>query len=219
MPGGVRVWGGAAEGASPVTPRDAATVMLLRDVNDGIEVLLLCRKRAMDFAPGAHVFPGGSVDPGDADLGVDLPGGLGLAPERARALVGAAVRETREECGVILRADALVPWARWITPEVSSRRFDTWFFVAPMPSGQVAEACAEADSAQWLRPRAALDAARAGEIMLLPPTAVTVGELMSFSSVADVLAQRRVIVPLMPSLVMEDGQRWLLMPEGVDYPL
>lgn len=206
------------EGA-PVTPRAAATVILLRDGEDGIEVLLLCRKRAMDFAPGAHVFPGGSVDPGDADAGDEVPGDLGVPPERVRALVGAAVRETQEECGVVLRADALVPWARWITPEVSNRRFDTWFFVAAMPHGQIAEATEESDSAQWLRPSAALDAARAGEIILLPPTAVTVAELAGFSSSAEVLAQRRVITPLMPSVVVEDDQTWLVMPEGTEYPL
>jgi 8-oxo-dGTP pyrophosphatase MutT (NUDIX family) len=219
VPGGVRVWGAAAEGASPVAPRDAATVMLLCDGEDGIEVLLLCRKRAMDFAPGAHVFPGGSVDPGDADAGIALPWDLGVPIARARAIVAAAIRETHEECGVVLRADALVPWARWITPEVSNRRFDTWFFVAAMPPEQVASATAESDSAEWLRPAAALDAARAGQITLLPPTAVTIAELAAFSSVANVLAQRRVITPLMPSVVMEDGQRWLVMPDGVDYPL
>jgi len=208
-----------ADSASPVTPRDAATVVLLRDGDDGIEVLLLCRKRAMDFAPGAHVFPGGSVDPGDADRGVDVPGDLGVPPERVRALVGAAVRETQEECGVVLRAGDLVPWARWITPEASHRRFDTWFFVAATPPGEIAVATAEADSAEWLRPAAALDAARAGEITLLPPTAVTVAELTAFSSSAEVLAQRRAITPLMPSVVVEDGQTWLVMPEGTEYPL
>ncbi|HEX6522739.1 MAG TPA: NUDIX domain-containing protein [Streptosporangiaceae bacterium] len=219
VPRDVRVWGAHVVGGTPVTPRDAATVILLRDRDDGVEVLLLCRKRAMDFAPGAHVFPGGSVDPGDADAGIEVPGDLGVPPERVRALVGAAVRETREECGVVLRADTLIPWARWITPEVSNRRFDTWFFVAAMPEDQVAGAVAEADSAQWLRPAAALDAARAGEITLLPPTAVTVAELTAFSSVTEVLAQRRVIAPLMPSVVVEGGQTWLVMPEGTEYPL
>jgi 8-oxo-dGTP pyrophosphatase MutT (NUDIX family) len=220
VPGGVRVWGAAAaQGTAPVTPRDAATVIVLRDGADGLEVLLLCRKRAMDFAPGAHVFPGGSVDPGDADGGIELPWDLGVPLERVRALVGAAVRETREECGAVPRADALVPWARWITPEISNRRFDTWFFVAAMPGGEVAVATAESDSAEWLRPAAALDAARAGEIILLPPTAVTLAELAAFASVAEVLAQRRVIIARMPSVVVEDGQTLLVMPEGVEYPL
>ncbi len=212
-------------GTRPVAePRDAATVVLLRDGGDGIEVLLLCRARAMDFAPGAHVFPGGSVDPADADAGIelqpDLDAVLGVPPERARALAGAAVRETSEECGVVLRGNALIPWGRWITPEASYRRFDTWFFAAAMPHGQLVDApAAEADSAEWVRPAAALDAARAGEITLLPPTAVTLGELAVFSCVTDVLAQRRVITPLMPTVEVADGRTWLVMPDGVTYPL
>lgn len=252
-------------------PRDAATVVLLRDGADGVEVLLHGRARAMDFAPGAHVFPGGSVDPGDADFdgvgwagpsAADLSALLGVPPERSRALVSAAVRETFEEAGVLLagepaalaaigadltqdrgallagsvslgevlrrrglalRADLLTPWTRWITPEASDRRFDTWFFVAAMPPGQSADAGigtgAEADSAVWLRPGAALDVARAGEITLLPPTAVTLAQLAAYDGIADVLAQRRTITPLMPSVVVEDGHVWLTMPDGADYPL
>lgn len=252
-------------------PRDAATVVLLRPApaGAGIEVLLLCRGRRMDFAPGAHVFPGGSVDPRDGELAgftdeAELSEVLGLPLSRCRAVVGAAVRETFEECGVLLagdrsgppdpadraallagtdsladllsrrgltvRGDLLIPWGRWITPEVSDRRYDTWFFVAAMPEGQVADAglsvpgdgVAEADSAVWLAPGEALREARTGAMTLLPPTAVTLAELASFASVAEVLAQRRTIEPRMPTVLVEDGseeQVWLVMPEGVEYPL
>lgn len=213
-------------------PRDAATVALLRPGVDcggtgEFEVLLLGRARAMDFAPGAHVFPGGSVDPSDSAADVDWPDdvlhALGVPPERGRGLLGAAVRETFEECGVRLRADALVPWTRWITPEASDRRYDTWFFVAQMPAGQVAHVGesgrTEADTAQWLRPAAALAAARAGEITLLPPTAVTLAELAACGTVEEALAQRRTLTPLRPAVVVEDGEAWLALPEGVEYPL
>lgn len=224
-----------ASGQRPVAePRDAATVALVREADGdgpGVEVLLLRRVRAMDFAPGAHVFPGGSVDPGDAgaDLGAvsaqDLGSVLGVTPDRCRALVGAAVRETFEESRVRLHAALLTPWARWITPEASDRRYDTWFFVAAMPADQVADAGigtggdAEADAATWLRPAAALDAARAGEITLLPPTAVTLQQLAAHDSVAEILTQRRTITPLMPSVQVEDGRAWLTLPDGVEYPL
>jgi 8-oxo-dGTP pyrophosphatase MutT (NUDIX family) len=259
-------------------PRDAATLILLRPADDanaaadagdaGLEVLLLCRTRAMDFAPGAYVYPGGSVDPRDADADIGWTGRsaaefselLDVPPERSRALVCAAVRETFEESGVLLagepvpadvgaltadrqalldgalslgdllarhglalRADLLIPWTRWITPEAAERRYDTWFFVAAMPDGQVADAGIgagpEADSAVWLRPSAALDAARAGEITLLPPTAVTLASLAAYRDVADVLAQRPAITPLMPSVSVEDGRAWLTLPDGVEYPL
>jgi 8-oxo-dGTP pyrophosphatase MutT (NUDIX family) len=231
------------------TPRDAATVMLVRP---GIEVLMLARARAMDFAPGAYVFPGGSVDPEDAQVPWEGPlpsADLGVPPERARALIGAAVRETFEESGVLLcgtpdpedrrallagevsfgeilqkkklalTAGLMTPWGRWITPEASDRRFDTWFFAAAMPAGQVADASAESDSITWLRPAGALDAARAGELMLLPPTAVMLAELGGCSDVAAVLGARREITPLLPTVAVEDDGTWLIMPDGTEYPL
>ncbi len=206
-------------------PKDAATVVLLRSAVGGFEVLLLGRPRAMDFAPGAHVFPGGKVDPDDSSVDMSWPGQfglLGVSPERGRGLVGAAIRETFEECGVRLQADALVPWARWITPLASDRRYDTWFFAAQMPSGQVVAVgnpSAESDTADWLRPAAALEAARAGEITLLPPTAVTLAELAACPTLEEALGQRRTLAPLMPAVVVEDGQAWLDLPEGVVYPL
>jgi 8-oxo-dGTP pyrophosphatase MutT (NUDIX family) len=101
----------------PVTPRDAATVMLLRPAagepprtGHGFEVYMLRRKPTMAFAPGAYVFPGGSVDQRDADEEVAWAGPevaawaqqLATTPQLARALVCAAVRETFEESGVLL---------------------------------------------------------------------------------------------------------------------
>jgi 8-oxo-dGTP pyrophosphatase MutT (NUDIX family) len=293
LPPGWARWAGehAGGGRPAAAPRDAATVALVRQApggpgglggpggpgspgGPGVEAFLLRRTRALEFAPGVCVFPGGSVDPHDADPAVgwagpppaELAGWLGTSAEHARALVCAAVRETFEESGVLLagpsaevllddgaalardrralldgsvslagllgrrglvvRADLLRPWARWITPEVSPRRFDTWFFVAALPAGQAATPAAEGDpvpgeseSGAWLRPAAALDAARAGEITLLPPTAVTLSELAGHRDLAGLLAARRTIAPLMPEVLMEDGQAWLAMPQAVEYPL
>ena len=185
---------------------------------------MLRRVAAMKFAPGAYVFPGGSVDPADYDAPVGWHGPdpaefgarLGASAEMARALVCAAVRETFEEAGVllagapdggpvadpsgpsweadraalvagdvtlaellsrrglVLRADLLVPWARWITPEGEPRRFDARFFAAALPAGQVATGhAAESDRIAWLRPADAIESARAGQISMLPPTATT----------------------------------------------
>jgi 8-oxo-dGTP pyrophosphatase MutT (NUDIX family) len=95
--------------ASPV--RDAATVVVLRDApGNGVEAYLLRRLGSMAFAPGMYVFPGGSVDPGDADLDVpwagppprEWSGALSADEPLVRALVCAAVRETFEEAGVLL---------------------------------------------------------------------------------------------------------------------
>jgi 8-oxo-dGTP pyrophosphatase MutT (NUDIX family) len=264
----------AANGLAPAVPRDAATVILVRPAPGppGVEVYLLRRTKALEFAPGACVFPGGSVDERDADPAIaeegwsgpspaDLGYLLGIAPKRAQALVCAAVRETFEESGVllagpsaaelvqdvavedrhalldgslslgellsrrglVLRADLLTPWARWITPEVSPRRFDTWFFAAALPPGQLAGLTAtgpgESESGTWWRPPAALEAARAGQITLLPPTAVTLAELAAYQDIAGVLGERRVITPLMPTVVVEDERAWLAMPPATEYPL
>jgi 8-oxo-dGTP pyrophosphatase MutT (NUDIX family) len=269
----------AAAGLAPAAPRDAATVILVRsgpvvDGVAGVEVFLLRRTKALEFAPGACVFPGGSVDERDADPAIAEEGWVGPAPadlgrllgipaERARALVRAAVRETFEESGVLLagrsptelvpdsavlaeerhrlldgslslgellsrhrlavRADLLTPWARWITPEISPRRFDTWFFAAALPEGQLAGLAAagpgESDSGAWWQPSAALEAARAGEITLLPPTAVTLAELAAYQDIGGVLAEHRMITPLMPTVVVEDERAWLAMPQAVEYPL
>ena len=99
----------AAAGLRPAVPRDAATVILVRPETEtaGVEVYLLLRTQALEFAPGACVFPGGSVDARDADPGVAETGWAGPAPaefghllgvpaDRARALVCAAVREDRK---------------------------------------------------------------------------------------------------------------------------
>ena len=255
---------------SPAVPRDAATVILLRQAASGVEAFLLRRTAELEFAPGACVFPGGSVDARDADENTgwtgpspaDFGGLLDVPPDRARALVCAAVRETFEESGVllagpsnsspadlvsdsaalagdrhalltgrttlgevlsrrglVLRAGLLTPWARWITPEASPRRFDTWFFAAALPPGQTATAApeghadpGESESGTWLRPAAALEAAQAGQITLLPPTAVTLGELAGHHDVAGVLARRPAITPRLPKVIVEDGRARLAMP-------
>ncbi len=110
---------------TPATPRPAASIVLLRrggkHSQRALEVLLLKRTEAASFMPGAWVFPGGSVDRAD-----------GEAPQSFRAC---AVRELREEAGIELPADEeLVPFCRWITPEIVSRRFDAWFFLALAPA-------------------------------------------------------------------------------------
>ncbi|MEU7475111.1 NUDIX hydrolase [Lentzea sp. NPDC042327] len=100
----------AAPVAQPVEPRDAVTVVLLRDGAAGVEAFLLRRVKGMAFAGGMTVFPGGGVDPRDADTSVAWAGPppswwgsvFGVDESLARAFVCAAVRETFEESGVLL---------------------------------------------------------------------------------------------------------------------
>ena len=266
---------------APVTPRDAATVMLLRPASaghgaaggaagTGLQVYMLRRRSSMAFAAGAYVFPGGSVDASDDDAGIAWAGPdaaewgrlLDAAPGLARTLVCAAVRETFEESGVllagpdagtalaatededweedrrqllagslslaqllhrrglVLRSDLLRPWARWITPVTEERRYDTRFFAAALPAGQIArDVSGEADETAWLEPAAALAAAGRREIALFPPTAVTLGELRACGTVPAALAARRRMTALIPEVMLADGAAWLTVPDSVEYPL
>ncbi|GII86794.1 hypothetical protein Ssi03_47840 [Sphaerisporangium siamense] len=107
---GVRARAILAGEIAPVPARDAATVVLLRPSGGGVEVYLLRRSTSMSFAAGAYVFPGGGVDPRDADRRVAWAGpspevwarAFGADATTARGLVCAAVRETFEESGVLL---------------------------------------------------------------------------------------------------------------------
>ena len=132
-------------GSVAAEPRPAATVLLVRDGAAGPEVFVQQRAATMAFAPSMVVFPGGRVDPTDADAGLpeaevrEVADLMGVEAERAWPLVAAAVREVEEECGVRLAPGVLVPRGRWLTPKLEPRRYDTWFFAARMPDDQVAK--------------------------------------------------------------------------------
>ncbi len=197
-----------ASGAVPAEPRLAATVVLLRPAPSGFEVYVQRRAATMAFAPGMYAFPGGSVDPADYSTYLDIPldESLGLPVDSARAVRHAAVRELDEEAGVRITADQLVPWARWITPEFEPRRFDTFFFLAPMPAGQHARGeTDESDHAVWLAPADAL------RLAMLPPTRRTIGELARFSAVEAALAagSGRDLKPVQPVIEVDKDGAWL----------
>ncbi|MEU4478309.1 NUDIX hydrolase [Micromonospora sp. NPDC023966] len=113
--------------------------------------------------------------------------------------------------GLTLRSDLLLPWSRWITPEFEPRRFDTYFFIALLPEGQrTRDVSGEADHTVWLRPADALARAEAGELTMLPPTMVTLGEVAAagdLAGVARTAATRDAATPITPRLdVPEDGE-------------
>ena len=175
--------------------RDAATVVLLRDGDEGLEVFLMRRPMTMAFAPGMYVFPGGAVDEADEAETLFVTGAFGSS------LVAAAVRETYEECGVQLEATSLVPWTHWVTPEIESRRFDTRFFAAKIPPGQRAQSLTdESNHSAWVTPVAGLTEHSRGRMPMLPPTSATLRDLVDFVRADDALlaAARREIRPLMP---------------------
>ncbi|WP_372827924.1 NUDIX hydrolase [Polaromonas sp.] len=221
--------------------RPAATVVLLRDAPAGLEVFLMKRHGLSDVLGGAYVFPGGKVDPADAELDMaahlDQPlpalhAGLNetdISDSTAAALHVAALREAFEESGVLfaqgptatapaaqaaallrqgltfnqmlaqlalrLQTRSILPWSRWITPvrpSVMNKRFDTRFFVAAVPDGQIARHDDfETTESIWLSPRAALQQYWAGQIELAPPQIMSLAHLARHTHVDSALAAAR----------------------------
>jgi len=253
-----------------VPVRDAATVMLLRDGDRGLEVCMLRRNLNSDFVGGAYVFPGGGVDPEDGDDDVCTVC-HGRTDEEASRVVGveraglafwvAAIRESFEEAGVLLArttsgevvsfedpevaerfrhhrhavdsgARRLVEvcteeelqldvgevhyFSRWVTPLGAPRRYDTRFFVAAAPEGQVPlHDDREVIATRWITPAQALEDHAAGRMTMIFPTVRTMVALARFEKAADVLghaaAQGRV-EPIVPMLRDVGGGLRLVLP-------
>lgn len=210
-------------------PIDSATVMVLRDGPQGLEVLMVRRHGDSGVLGGVHVFPGGKLDATDGETAIRgeprpsswYPETLGeptLSPAVARGLFTAAVRESREECGLDLPVDTLWPWSRWITPRqpsVSRKRFDTRFFVAPAPLGQEAvHDDFEATEVVWVAPRDGLRRYWAGAIDLAPPQIMSLAHLARHASAASVLHAARCQRPptILPEAFEQDGLRTICYP-------
>jgi len=244
-------------------PRDASTVVLLRDAPQGLEVFLVKRHGLSDVLGGACVFPGGKLDASDAELveqahldqtSETLHAALGepeMAPLQAKGLFVAALREAFEESGVLfadnadpettrqamqlmrdgvpfnqilatlslrLNTRAVAPWVRWITPKmasVSTKRFDTRFFVAAIPHTQVARHDDfETTESVWLSPRAALEQYWARSIELAPPQIMSLSHLARHNRVDTVLAEARAQMPplVCPEPHDANGERVLCYP-------
>src|SRR3954471_2496876 len=157
----------------PTKPRQAATVLVLRGGSERLEILLARRTPKARFMGGAWVFPGGSVDADD------------LGAHRA-----AAVREVEEEVGILLPdPEALVPFARWVTPEEVSIRFDTYFFLAVAPEGaEVKIDGQEIVDARWFEPARALEGSEAGELLMVFPTIKNLERIARFKTADELLA-------------------------------
>lgn len=200
----------------------AATVVLLRDAPEGPEVLLLERPRDTGTFAGAWVFPGGRVDPEDygdgAIAGASADDGAGERELPAARRAG--VREVREETGLELDPAALVELSCWIPPAQAPRRFHTWFFVGQAPDGTVVLNPGEHVAHAWLTPREVLRRHGEGELLLMPPTWVTLHGLLQAASVDAVLSQARRSRPaVFRSRMLDDagGTRIITWSGDADY--
>jgi 8-oxo-dGTP pyrophosphatase MutT (NUDIX family) len=179
-----------------ITPRVAASVIVLRDSAHGPEVLLVQRTPKARFMGGAWVFPGGAVDEGET------------VEQTAR-------RELREEAAIALPDETpLVAFSRWITPAEVKIRFDTWFFVVESPNGaEPAVDGEECVDVRWITPQTALDELRAGRLQLVFPTIKHLEQLAGFPSVAATVeaARSRDVVAVQPRIFVDgEGARVLL---------
>lgn len=260
---------------SPLTPRPASTLILLRDGLEGLEVLLMQRTLQASFLAGAYVFPGGAVDPGD--LHADFAAHAAAAPameERHRSRMEsddlqnrvAAIRECFEEAGLLMACDEqgemlalhhsaaaetfatlrkrmvagelglrelcrahnlrlaverLTLFSHWITPLGAPRRFDTRFFIAIAPPAQTpSHDDRETIAHRWLRPEAALEQHRSGEINIVFATARTLEALAEFTD-ADAAIRHACalhsITPLMPRAATGSNGHHMLVPQDHAY--
>lgn len=217
--------------------RLAATVMIVRDTANGIEVYMVKRPGKGDF-PDLYVFPGGKVDEDDwqPNLCPDMDDGeasvrLGIDAGALRYWIAVA-RECFEEVGVLLARDAtgihvpdarqrevqaelrskllagdlswaevlqaqklsiaserLVYFSHWLTPPSVPRRFDTRFFLAALPEGQVAAAdTSETISGQWVSPSTALQLYKDKVWQMIGPTISSLETLAQYTSAEEALA-------------------------------
>jgi 8-oxo-dGTP pyrophosphatase MutT (NUDIX family) len=192
---------------APTVPRLAATVILLRGDRNALEVVLVRRNPAARFMGGAWVFPGGAVHAEDG--------------EGDGALRRAALRELQEEAGIHgVDPAELVPFARWITPAEVKTRFDTWFFLAPAPTGaEPTPDGSEVVDARWYTPADALEAGRRGELFLVFPTIKQLEQLSGFPTAGALLDHARgtEVRPVEPRVLVEGETARIVLPGDPEY--
>jgi 8-oxo-dGTP pyrophosphatase MutT (NUDIX family) len=147
--------------------------------------------------------------------------GADLAGARERLHGGASFLELANDIDMKIDSMALTPYARWITPKMESRRFDTRFYIAVLPEGQSASHDGtETTSAAWLRPAAAIEDMLAGKIKLAPPTVRTLQWLAELDDVKSAIAEARSRKPplVRPRLVTGDEGWFLALPGDPQHP-
>jgi 8-oxo-dGTP pyrophosphatase MutT (NUDIX family) len=221
---------GAINDGPPVTPRPSATVLVVRG-RDPWELLLVHRPGGADFAPGAYVFPGGTVHAGDMGWGDEVrmaavrevfeEVGILLArrgsrfarqaeSDRVRSIVegGRSFGEALRELHLEPALDRLVLFARWVTPLQLRRRYDTRFFLAHLPPGQeVRSQEGEVTDWLWAAPDHALSNA---EITLVYATRAVLESVAAGRDVGKLFARARRLkeVPAVEPKMVQTENGW-----------
>jgi len=189
-------------------PSPSATVLILRDANEQLEVLMVQRNRQLQVGGGRWVYPGGRVDAADYRDDSD----------EFIAARNAAVREVQEESGLVIGDDALLPIAHWTTPPGPARRYATWFFVATA-DGDVVVDGGEIVDHRWMSPADVLAARAAGEMAIMPPGFVTLNWLLPFADSRSVLEafRARDVEHFKPRIIETDTGRIILYQQDAGY--
>jgi 8-oxo-dGTP pyrophosphatase MutT (NUDIX family) len=247
-PGGVGSLEDTKERTTNENARVSATLLLTRD--DPFEVLMVRRNSSGTFA-SSLVFPGGAIEQSDASdnwsafiedfddyepderalrIGVlretweetsILVGATSPGTPTAGILTGLEFREFVEKIGIRLRLDTVVPFGHWVTPVIVPRRFDTRFYLARMPGGQVATADGgETVGIEWVRPAAAVSAAKSGEWPIIFPTLMNLDRLAESpdTDAAFTAARARPLVTVQPVMAIQsDGTQVITIPAEAGY--
>ena len=191
--------------------RPASTVVLLRDSDSGMETLMLKRNKALMFAGGLWVFPGGALEP------ADIEAADGDISKAARI---AAAREAEEECGLRPDTENMVHLSHWTTPVVEPKRFETWIYAAPLAEdADVAIDGSEIHDFAWILVKDAVAQHEAGEFGMLPPTYITLLTLLRYPTTAEMTAGESEIPPpyVFPVFTKADGKMAVLFQGDAGY--
>jgi len=224
---------------------EAASLILVSERPDGPPLFLMVeRSVAMAFAPGAFVFPGGRVDPGDEGMAgcdaarvaavreaieeVAVAAGLEPEPDREtllslqkELLAGKGFAALLAAHGLTVDGDFLIPFARWLPGPEVSRRFDTRFFIAHAPDQCVPHlAGGECVSARWVSAAEMLAEEQAGSSRLIYPTRKMLERLAKHRDFRSIAEEARALpeVTITPSIELGADGDFITIPEGLGYP-
>ena len=158
------------------------------------------------------------------EAGVLLSGDFraaGLDEARLAVARGDSFASVLEQLGAKLDAGLLAPWARWVTPAVSPKRFDARFFLAAAPVEQLARHDDyETTASVWMEPLEALEHVQRGEMMIAPATYKCLAVLATYRTVAEAFAAARAAPPRTwcPVVRNEDGRRLVILSDDPDHP-
>ncbi|MFK7908560.1 MAG: NUDIX domain-containing protein [Chitinophagales bacterium] len=191
--------------------KSASTIMLVREQEGELEVLLLKRNKALAFAGGLWVFPGGKIEAFEEEQGEDDLAAAKLA----------AVRETKEEANIDIDPENLFFFRHWTTTVKEPRRYATYFFFGAVENAasEVKVDDSEIKQHLWIHPQKALDKVRTRELAMMPPTIMSLQLIRKCQSVAEaqelILQEKPIFI--LPVLQPKNGKMFCMYEGDAGY--